>query len=211
MIPINIWLVEDDAGYRRNLKLSLELEEHITVDHVFPSCIEFFETLGNEPAPDVVLMDLGLPGMSGLEAIRKLSKESPDVAVMVLTVFKDKEKVIESLEAGAAGYLLKESDGPEIVKGLREVFMGGTALSPAVAKIVVGELRKPSPAEEFNLSSREIEVLEKLADGLAVKEIASVLDISIGTAGFHLTNIYKKLKVQSQTGAVAKALRAGII
>ena len=211
MIPINIWLVEDDAGYRRNLKLSLELEESISVDRVFPSCIEFFETLGNEPAPDVVLMDLGLPGMSGLEAIRKLSTESPDLAVMVLTVFKDKEKVLESLEAGAVGYLLKESDGPEIVKGLREVFMGGTALSPAVAKIVVGELRKPSPAESFNLSAREIEVLEKLAEGLAVKEIADVLDISVGTTGFHLTNIYKKLKVQSQTGAVAKALRAGII
>jgi DNA-binding NarL/FixJ family response regulator len=211
MIPINIWLVEDDAGYRRNLKLSLELEDHITVDRVFPSCIEFFEALANESAPDVVLMDLGLPGMSGLEAIRKLADVAPDIAVMVLTVFKDKEKVLEALDSGAAGYLLKESDGPEIVKGLQQVFMGGSALSPSVAKIVVQELRKPAPAEEFNLSLREIEVLEKLADGLAVKEIAGVLDISVGTAGFHLTNIYKKLQVQSQTGAVAKALRTGII
>ncbi|RKZ96536.1 MAG: DNA-binding response regulator [Gammaproteobacteria bacterium] len=211
MIPITIWLVEDDAGYRRNLRMSLGLEDHITVGRVFPSCIEFFEALGSEAPPDVVLMDLGLPGMSGLEAIRKLSSEAPDIAVMVLTVFKDKEKVLEALDAGAAGYLLKESDGPEIVKGLREVFFGGSALSPAVAKIVVEELRKPSPAEDFNLSSREVEVLEKLAEGLAVKEIASVLDISVGTTGFHLTNIYKKLQVQSQTGAVAKALRAGII
>jgi DNA-binding NarL/FixJ family response regulator len=211
MIPINIWLVEDDAGYRRNLKLSLELEEHITVDRVFPSCFEFFESLDNEPAPDVVLMDLGLPGMSGLEAIRKLKVEAPDIAIMVLTVFKDKDKVLEALDSGAAGYLLKASDGVEIVKGLQEVFMGGTTLSPAVAKIVVEELRKPSPVEEFNLSAREIEVLEKLAEGLAVKEIASVLDISVGTTGFHLTNIYKKLQVQSQTGAVAKALRTGII
>ncbi len=211
MIPINIWLVEDDAGYRRNLRMSLELEEHITVDHVFPSCIEFFETLETAPVPDVVLMDLGLPGMSGLEAIRKLADLAPDLAVMVLTVFKDKEKVLEALDAGAAGYLLKESDGSEIVKGLHEVFMGGSALSPAIAKIVVQELRKPSPVEEFKLSSREVEVLEKLAEGLAVKEIAGVLDISVGTTGFHLTNIYKKLQVQSQTGAVAKALRSGII
>lgn len=211
MIPINIWLVEDDAGYRRNLKLSLELEDHITVDRVFPSCIEFFEALETETPPDVVLMDLGLPGMSGLEAIKKLSGESPDLAVMVLTVFKEKEKVLEALDSGAAGYLLKESDGSEIIKGLHEVFMGGSALSPAVAKIVVDELRKPSPAEEFNLSSREIEVLERLAEGLAVKEIAAELGISTGTAGFHLTNIYKKLQVQSRTGAVAKALRSGII
>jgi DNA-binding NarL/FixJ family response regulator len=211
MIPINIWLVEDDAGYRRSLRLSLELEEHITVGRVFPSCIEFFEALEEEAPPDVVLMDLGLPGMSGLEAIRKLADVAPDIAVIVLTVFKDKEKVLEAVDAGAAGYLLKESDGPEIVKGLNQVFMGGTALSPSVAKIVIEELRKPSPAEEFNLSEREIQVLGKLADGLAVKEIAGVLDISVGTAGYHLTNIYKKLQVQSQTGAVAKALRSGII
>ncbi len=211
MIPITIWLVEDDASYRRNLRMSLELEKHITVGRVFPSCIEFFEALETELPPDMVLMDLGLPGMSGLEAIRKLAEIAPDIAVMVLTVFKDKEKVLEALDAGAAGYLLKESDGPEIVKGLHEVFMGGSALSPAVAKIVVDELRKPSPSEEFNLSLREIEVLENLAGGLAVKEIAAVLDISVGTTGFHLTNIYKKLHVQSQTGAVAKALRSGII
>lgn len=211
MIPINIWLVEDDANYRRNLRMSLALEEHITVGRVFPSCIEFFEALETETPPDVVLMDLGLPGMSGLEAIRKLSVEAPDIAVMVLTVFQDKGKVLDALDSGAAGYLLKESDAMEIVKGLQEVFVGGSALSPAVAKIVVEELRKPSPSDEFNLSVREVEVLEKLAEGLAVKEIAAALDISAGTTGFHLTNIYKKLQVQSQTGAVAKALRSGII
>ncbi|VGO16408.1 Transcriptional regulatory protein DegU [Pontiella desulfatans] len=211
MIPINIWLVEDDANYRRNLRMSLELEEHITVERVFPSCIEFFEALETNQAPDVVLMDLGLPGMSGLDAIRKLSTEAPDLAAMVLTVFKDKQKVLEALDAGAAGYLLKESEGPDIVKALQQVFMGGSALSPAVAKIVVQELRKPAPSDEFNLSQREIQVLEKLADGLAVKEISDVLNISISTAGFHLSNIYKKLQVQSQTGAVAKALRSGLI
>jgi DNA-binding NarL/FixJ family response regulator len=125
--------VEDDAGYRRNLRMSLELEEGIAVGRVFPSCIELFETLQTESAPDVVLMDLGLPGMSGIEAIRKLSKIAPEAAVMVLTVFKEKEKVKAALDAGAAGYLLKESDGPEIVKGLREVFAGGSVLSSAVA------------------------------------------------------------------------------
>ena len=211
MIPINVWIVEDDAGYRRNLRLSLEREKQVTCTRVFPSCVEFFEVLRTEAPPDVVLMDLGLPGMSGLEAIRRLADQAPDLAVVVLTVFKDKEKVLEALDAGAAGYLLKESAGPEIVKGLQEVFVGGSALSPAIARIVVEELRKPDPAEDFGLSKREIEVLERLAEGLAVKEIAATLDISVGTAGFHLTNIYKKLQVQSQTGAVAKALRSGII
>jgi DNA-binding NarL/FixJ family response regulator len=211
MIPIDVWIVEDDAGYRRNLRLSLDREKQVTCSRVFPSCVELFEAVATEKRPDVVLMDLGLPGMSGLEAIRKLTQVAPDVAVVVLTVFKDKEKVLEALDAGAAGYLLKESAGSEIVKGLQEVFQGGSALSPAIARIVVNELRKPKPAEQFSLSEREVQVLEKLAEGLAVKQIADTLGISMGTAGFHLTNIYKKLQVQSQTGAVAKALRAGII
>lgn len=130
---MNIWIVEDDAGYRRNLRMSLELEEGIAVGRVFPSCVELFEALGEGISPDVILMDLGLPGMSGIEGIRELSAVAPDVAVIVLTVFKEKEKVETALEAGAAGYLLKESDGPEIVQGLRDVVEGGSVLSPAIA------------------------------------------------------------------------------
>jgi DNA-binding NarL/FixJ family response regulator len=133
MMPMNIWIVEDDPGYRRNLRMSLELEEQVTVGHVFPSCIELFEALGEGSSPDVVLMDLGLPGMSGIEGIRKISEIAPDVAVMVLTVFKEKEKVQEAIHAGAAGYLLKESDGSEIIDALREVCAGRSAWSPAVA------------------------------------------------------------------------------
>ncbi|RKZ96535.1 MAG: hypothetical protein DRQ43_04195 [Gammaproteobacteria bacterium] len=121
---MNIWIVEDDAGYRRNLRMSLELEDGIAVGRVFPSCVEFFEALGEETPPDVVLMDLGLPGMNGIEAIRKLSSETPELKVMVLTVFKEKRNVREAMNAGAAGYLLKESDGPEIIKALQEVFAG---------------------------------------------------------------------------------------
>ena len=121
---MNIWIVEDDAGYRRNLRISLELEDGIAVGHVFPSCVEFFETLENSAPPDVVLMDLGLPGMSGIEAIRKLSREIPGLAVMVLTVFKEKSRVQEAMDAGASGYLLKESDGPEIIAALQEIFAG---------------------------------------------------------------------------------------
>ena len=133
---MNVWIVEDDAGYRRNLRMSLELAEGIAVGRVFPSCIEFFDALESEMPPDVVLMDLGLPGMSGIEAIRKLSTHSPGVAVMVLTVFKEKDTVMEALKAGAAGYLLKGSDGPEIIKALHEVVGGGSMLSPSVAGLL---------------------------------------------------------------------------
>lgn len=211
MIPITLWIVEDDTTYRRTLQRLLNRTGHITCSRVFPSCIEFLDAVKSEPHPDLVLMDLGLPGMGGVDGILQLKTTAPDVTVIVLTVSAEKEKVLQALDAGAAGYLLKESTGPEIVSGLQQVFYGGAALSPSIAKIVVEELRNPAPADTFDLSVREIEVLEKLAAGLAVKEIAAVLNISVATARFHLTNIYRKLQVPSQTGAVAKALRAGII
>ncbi len=211
MIPIDIWIVEDDTSYRRSLRRMLEREEAITCSRVFPSCIEFFEAIETDKHPSMVLMDLGLPEMSGVEGIRKLVQVAPDVAVLVLTVFEDKDKVKQALDAGAAGYLLKTATSREIIKGVRQVFMGGAALSPKIAKLVLEELRAPSPSESFNLSEREVEVLGKLAEDLAVKEIADQLGVSRRTVSFHLENIYRKLEVQSQSGAVAKALRSGII
>ena len=211
MIPINIWLVEDDTGYRRALQEVLNQEEHITCDRTFPSCAKLFDAVKTHPHPDLVLMDLGLPGMGGVEGIKKLAGLVPDLAVVVLTVFSDKEKVLESLNAGAAGYLLKSASPQELVRSLQEVFLGGAALSPAVAKLVLEEVRKPKPVDQFNLSAREIEMLELLALDLSVREIAEKLGITERTVAFHLTNLYAKLKVHSQSGALAKAFRAGIL
>ena len=211
MIPINIWVVEDDTVYRRSLQRLLNHEEHITCSRVFPSCAKLFEAIETESLPDMVLMDLGLPGMGGVEGIRKLAEVAPDLTVVVLTVFSDKEKVLESLDAGAAGYLLKTAIPQDIVRGLQEVFLGGAALSPSIAKMVLEEMRHPKASEQFGLSAREIEVLELLALGLAVKEIADKLEIPNRTATYHLTNIYAKLEVQSQSGALAKAFRSGIL
>ncbi len=211
MIPINIWLVEDDTGYRRALQEILNQEEHITCGRTFPTCAKLFEAIETHPHPDLVLMDLGLPGMGGVEGIQKLAIRAPDLAVVVLTVFSDKKKVLESLDAGAAGYLLKSASPQELIRGLQEVFLGGAALSPSIAKVVLEEMRKPKPSESFNLSPREMEVLELLAQDLVVKEMADKLGVSERTVSFHLTNLYAKLKVQSQSGALAKAFRAGIL
>lgn len=211
MIPINIWVVEDDAGYRRTLKRLLNREEHITCSRVFSSCITLFEAIETEPNPDLVLMDLGLPDMGGVEGIQRLAGLAPGLAVVVLTVFADKEKVLESLDAGAAGYLLKSAMPQEIVHGLQDVFLGGAALSPAVAKTVLQEMRKPKPSEQIDLSPREIEALKLLAAGHPVKQIADELGISFNTARFHIKNLYTKLHVQSQSGAVAKAYKTGLL
>lgn len=211
MIPITLWIVEDDSSYRRSLEFMLSREPKITCARAFSSCIEFLEALKNEVHPDLVLMDLGLPEMSGIEGIQKLLEEAPDIAVLVLTTFSDKQKVLDALDAGAAGYLLKTATGPEIIKGIQDVFMGQSALSPMVAKVALEEIRKPVPEDTFNLTNRELEVLEELARDLTVKEIAENLGIAPRTVGHHLTNIYAKLNVPSSTGAVAKALRSGII
>ncbi|MGE9269996.1 MAG: response regulator [Verrucomicrobiales bacterium] len=211
MTPITIWVVEDDAGFRRTLRGLLNGGETTCCRRVFPSCNELFVALGTDKHPDLLLMDLGLPGMAGVEGIRKLATMAPDIAVLVITVFREKEKVLEALSAGASGYLLKTATGREILEGIEQVFQGGAALSPEVAKIVLTEVRKPPSGEAFGLSGREIEVLEQLALDRSVKEIAHHLGISRRTAAFHLENIYRKLHVQSQSGAVAKALRSGII
>ncbi|OUX38821.1 MAG: hypothetical protein CBE26_00405 [Kiritimatiellaceae bacterium TMED266] len=211
MVPITLWIVEDDATYRRMLQRILKRADHIICERVFPSCIEFLDVVGTEKKPDLVLMDLGLPEMGGVEGIKKLARLAPDITVMVLTVFEDKDNVLQALDAGAAGYLLKTASGAEIIKGIDDIFMGQTALSPSVAKIVLEEMRQPSPVEDFDLSQREIEVLEKLAEGLSAQEIGDVLQITERTTHFHLGNVYKKLQVQSQSGAVAKALRSRII
>jgi DNA-binding NarL/FixJ family response regulator len=211
MIPITIWIVEDDSIYRNSLESMLTSQDQITCTQVFASCIPFLKAIETEERPDVVLMDLGLPRMSGTEGIKKLKDLAPDIAVLVLTAFKEKVAVLEALEAGAAGYLLKTANRAEIIKAIQDVFMGQSALSPTIAKIALEEIRKPVPVDTFNLTGREIEVLELLAEGLAVQEISDKLSIKIRTTGFHLTNIYEKLQVPSSTGAVAKALRAGII
>ncbi len=212
MVPITLWIVEDDSSYRRSLQFMLSQEPKITCARAFSSCIEFLEALkSEEELPDLVLMDLGLPEMSGIEGIEKLLEAEPDITVLVLTTFADKQKVLDALDAGADGYLLKTAAGPEIIKGIQDVFTGQSILSPKVAKLALEEIRKPVPVDTFNLTDREIEVLEELAKDLTSKEIAGNLSITPRTVTNHLTNIYAKLQVPSQTGAVAKALRSGII
>ena len=217
MTPINVWIIEDDSTYRRTLVRVLSNAENIKSCHAFPSCIEFFSALeaieaikGNEK-PDLVLMDLGLPRMGGIEGIKMLNTLAPDIIVVVLTVFSEKEKVLEALEVGASGYLLKSASSAEILKGLEEVIKGGSVLSPEIAKIVLENIRKPIANEHYKMAAREIEVLEKLSLGQSVKEISRSLDISQSTVSTYLGRIYGKLKVQSQSAAVAKALRNGII
>ena len=155
--------------------------------------------------PDAVLMDINLPGLSGIECVRQLKQVLPDVQVVMLTAFDDSDRVFESLQAGATGYVLKRSSPEEILDAVRDVCAGGSPLSSAIArKIVQYFVPRPAAPEVAALSDREREVLEALSRGLLYKEIADALGISINTVREHVRRIYTTLQVRSRADAVSK-------
>mgnify|MGYP002014636321 CR=1 FL=1 len=159
---------------------------------------------------DVVIMDLDLPGMDGVEATCRLRERLPEVAVVVLTAFDDPPRILSAIQAGADGYLLKNVDGDELITSLHQAMQGGAPMSPGVARSVLGLLRDQEPREPCPpLTPRERTVLVALVHGQAYKQVAADLDISIGTVRGYVRTLYRKLRVHSATEAVAKALREG--
>jgi len=160
-----------------------------------------------EKQPDVVLMDIELPDISGIECTARLKRTLPDVQILILTVFKNSDLIFKALEAGASGYLLKRSTPQEIVHAIREVKEGGAPMSSEIARMVVQYFRKPPSAEIASLTRREEEILGLLARGYATKEIGDKLAITYDTVCSHIRHIYEKLHVRSRTAAVIKYLQ----
>jgi DNA-binding NarL/FixJ family response regulator len=205
--PIRVSVVEDDPALRENLihflRLAADLEfvsEHGSAE----------AALRELPAlkPDVVLMDINLPGMSGIDCVSRLKARLPAVQVLMVTVYDDGDRVFKALLAGASGYLLKASIASDIVPAVREVVRGGSPLNSFIARKVVQffQQRPPAPKDDAGLTQREREVLDLLAKGLTYKEIAARLDISIDTVRRHCHNIYGKMHVASRTEAVVRYL-----
>jgi DNA-binding NarL/FixJ family response regulator len=208
-MSISVAIVEDDAGIREMLTRVVQrapgLEFVASVENG-EAALERFPAL----APNVVVMDIQLPGMSGIECTRALKKTIPTAQVLVFTVFGDSDQVFRALEAGASGYLLKRTARTELVEAIKQVWDGGAPMSGEVARKVVESFRRPAPvpnAETESLTTREEEVLALLAKGYITKEIADQLAISFDTVRFHLKHIYQKLHVRSRTEALLKYLR----
>lgn len=203
-----VWLIEDHADSRRVLARVLNRSATLTCPCAFASCEEALAALHSKAAPDVILLDIGLPGMSGIEGIPRLKALAPAAQVIILTVFDDEEKVFNALCAGASGYMLKDSDEDTIAEAVREVLEGGAPINPRVARLVLKMFTsRAAPAvHEYGLSSREREVLELMVAGLIKKEIADRLHLSYHTVDNHLRSIYSKLQVHTRGGAVAKAI-----
>ncbi|HXG49595.1 MAG TPA: response regulator transcription factor [Methylomirabilota bacterium] len=207
-MPITVSIVEDNDQLRGTLGRVLDRAEGFKCVGQHGSAEAALEALPREK-PDVVLMDINLPGISGVECARRVRQMLPDTQVMMLTVYEDTENIFNALAAGAAGYLLKRTPSAELLAAIRQVKEGGSPMTAHIARKVVQSFQKPAaapnPAED--LSPREREVLDCLSQGLIYKEIAEKLGISYETVHTYIRRIYEKLQVRTRTEAVAKFLR----
>ena len=206
-MPITVSIVEDNDKLRETLARVLNRADGFRCVSQHASAED---ALAELPAvkPDVVLMDINLPGMNGVECVRHLKKLRPEIQVMMLTVYEDTENIFNALAAGASGYMLKRTASKELLEAIREVQRGGSPMTAHIARLVVQSFQRPAadaPAE--NLSEREQQVLDLLSRGLMYKEIADKLQISYETVHTYIRRIYEKLQVRTRTEAVAKFLR----
>jgi len=205
VVSISVSIIEDDAPTREIFA------DWINRAHGF-RCVSDYGTAESAvtclPAekPDVVLSDINLPGMSGIDCVRQLKQQMPDTQFVMLTVYEDSNHLFDALSAGASGYLLKQTSRQELLNALKDVHAGGSPMSSNIARKVVQSFRREDPVldESVKLSPRELEVLQLLACGDLYKEIADHLGISIPTVNTHVRNIYEKLHVRSRAQAVAK-------
>lgn len=201
-----IAIVEDNAALGASLRKVVESAEDFRCVGVWTSAEDALKKV-DAFRPQVVLMDINLPGMSGIEATAHIKHHLPGTQVIMVTVYRDHDQIFAALKAGASGYLLKRSTPEEVRQAIRDVRSGGAPMSAEIARRVVEAFHQPSKtldSEEVNLSKRETEILEWLTKGLANKEIADRLDISVETVRVHLRRIYEKLHVHSRTEAAMK-------
>jgi DNA-binding NarL/FixJ family response regulator len=209
---IKVAIIEDQRDIREGLAWIIKATEGFTCTGGYRSMEEAIEKIGFD-LPDVVLTDIGLPGMSGVEGIGILKGRFPQLRLLMLTVYDDDEVIFDALCAGACGYLLKKTPPTRLIESLREAMAGGAPMSPEIASRVIRLFRDIRPPEraDYKLTPHETRLLKMLVEGHNYKTAAAELGISVTTVAFHMRNIYDKLQVHSKSEAVAKALRNRIV
>jgi len=210
--PINVWLIEDNHAFRTTLARVVNGMEGMKCRHQFSNAEDALDALNAGEVPDIVLLDVQLPGQNGIQAISTIKAISPSTRIVMLTVFDDHEKVFKAVCEGASGYLLKPSNSAQIVASIKEALSGGAPMTPQVAKSVLDMLSgRATPSTDYGLTSREQAVLKLMSEGLVMKEIARQLEVSYHTVDSHLRNIYAKLHVHTSAAAVAKAVKEKLL
>jgi DNA-binding NarL/FixJ family response regulator len=206
-MPISVSIVEDNEKLRVTLARVLNRADGFSCVSQYASAEEALKDLPHAK-PDVVLMDINLPGMNGVECVRQLKQIAPQTQVMMLTVYEDTENIFNALAAGANGYMLKRTSSKELLDAILDVHRGGSPMTMHIARKVVQSFQRVAPAQPAeNLSEREQQVLDLLSHGLMYKEIADKLQIGYETVHTYIRRIYEKLQVRTRTEAVAKFLR----
>ncbi|MDG2486560.1 MAG: response regulator transcription factor [Roseibacillus sp.] len=204
--PIKVAVIEDTPALGKLVRKIVDAMDGIETFGVWENAEDGLKAIENG-GPDVILMDISLPGMSGIEATIKVKETNPGIDVIMLTVHDDDQKIFDALQAGASGYLLKNASPDDLCRAIFEVRTGGAPMSAEIARLVVEAFHRPASSEAsqaFNLSKRETEIVQLVARGLANKEIAAELSISVETVRVHLKHIYEKLHVRSRTEAAMK-------
>ncbi|MBI5217268.1 MAG: response regulator transcription factor [Ignavibacteriae bacterium] len=218
---ISVAIVEDEEEIRLGIQRFLNRQKDFLCEVAVESVEDFLPHLNDESLPDVILMDIGLPGMSGIDGIKMIKEKHPEINIIMLTVYNDPHRIFDSLCAGASGYLLKNTPFEQIKEAIKEVYDGGAPMSKQIARKVIDFftpgrtpnefLAQPSPQKtESPLTDKEKQVVVGLVDGLSYKMIADRMNISIETIRFHIKNVYEKLHVHSKGEVIAKSLRGEI-
>jgi len=208
-----IWIIDDHSAFRKTLAQILKSAVPALEVRQFGSCELALEAMKEEPAPQLLLLDIQLRGMSGLDGISLFKDRNSQTCVVVLTVFEDDEKLFQAICAGANGYVLKTQSALEISSAVKTALDGGAPMTPRIARRVLDMFAQFAPKKnpDYGLSARETEVLQCVVEGLLKKEIAARLQLSVHTVDAYLRRIYEKLHVNSRSGAISKALKENLI
>lgn len=206
-MAISVFIYEDNEQLRESLSNMVQLNDQYQVAGTCGNVLSIDEQI-NTIHPGMILMDIDMPGMTGIDAVKKIRAAGLDMPIVMLTVFEDNDHVFEAICAGASGYLLKKHISTRLFLAMEEVLSGGAPMSPSIARMVINSMQAKQPQTvSYNLTAREKEILESLSKGNSYKLIAAEFTISIDTVRTHIKNIYEKLHVHSQTEAVSKALK----
>jgi DNA-binding NarL/FixJ family response regulator len=209
---IRVAIIEDVRALRDAFRMLIDGTEGFRCTGSFRSVEEGLDKINSDP-PDVVLSDIGLPGVDGIEGVRRLKARHPDLTILMLTVYDDDDRIFDALCAGACGYLLKKTPPARLLENIREAAEGGAPMTPEIARRVVALFREVRPPEQvdYQLTPHELRLLKLLVEGHNYKTAAVQLNVSINTVCFHIKKVYEKLQVHSKSEAVAKALRNRLI